>query len=134
MKNFLMLLSVILFASVNLSAQSSMVCMPVISMSGIYNGGKITVGDLLKSKEIKIACTSEPALNYEMVSMELVVVPKENDAIKFILYGNKLSEEQLAYLSKVKSDTVIYLEKPQVKTPDGSIILSLPGSVITVVD
>ena len=134
MKNFLVLLVAILFTSTTVVAQSNTVCVPVISMSGIYNGGKITVENLLKSKEIKFTCISDPAANYEVVSMQLVIVPKKDDAIMFSLYGNTLNEEQMTYLSKVKPDTVLYIEKPQVKTPDGSLILALPGAVISVVD
>jgi hypothetical protein len=131
-KTMLLLFVSILFTS-GLIGQTKSLCVPTISFGGKFSGGKLSIDDLVKQKEIKIGCYADPSLIYDIVSFDLVLVPKDQDAFKWSLYSKDLNDNQLAILTRLQTEATIYIDNPKVKSPDGSLILDLPGYAVSVV-
>lgn len=131
-KNLTLCLFVFIF-SIIVNAQSKTICVPMISLASIYNAGVITVDKIQTIKEVKFGCFSDPKLNYEVVSLKLVILPPSMIAIRYELHQSIFNDLQLESLSKATADTLIFIEEAKVKTPDGKDVLLLPPYIITVV-
>ncbi len=133
MKKIITLFLFVFIFSLNVNAQSKTICVPMISLASIYNAGVITVDKIQTIKEVKFGCFSDPKLNYEVVSLKLVILPPSMVAIRYELHQSIFNDLQLDSLSKATADTLIFIEDAKVKTPDGKDVLLLPPYIITVV-
>ncbi len=133
MKNSVLLFLISVIFTSSILAQSNSLCVPSITFGDKYSGDKLTKEKLLKVKDIKVKCYTNPNLIYEVVSYDLVVVPKEKDAVKWSIRNNKLDDNQLEYLAKVDENATIYIDNAKVKSPDGNLILDMPGYAVSVV-